>query len=148
MTNNRKDQIVFLDGKEEAMRTLFSSEHFGYLAIGYTNPNNGFINPETDTDDIGFHEISQTTDDATYLRIPLTPYGEAIKDLDNGKVLCKFSADLDIDNIQRNTPINQYAIVNSATPGDVNTRVYAASTFPTFTKNNKIAITFVVGFRF
>lgn len=148
MTNERRDQIVFLDGKEIGIRTLFNENNFGYLAVGYAEPQEGFINPVTDTDDNGFHEISQTTDDATYMRIPLTPYGDAIKDFDNGKVLCKFAADLDIDNIQRNTPINQYAIVNSATVGDVNTKIYAASTFPTFQKNNKIAITFVVGFRF
>jgi len=142
----KQDQIIFLDGKEIALQSLFSKT-FGYLAIGYAETNDGFQNPTTDTGATGFHEISQTTDDPTYMRIPLTPYGDTVKDASSGKVLCKFTADLDIDNIQKNIPINQFAIVNTATAGDVNTKIYAASTFTEFDKDDSIAITFVIGFR-
>lgn len=142
----RQDQLIFLEGKELALHSLFTKT-FPFLAIGYNNPNTGFINPDTDTGDKGFHEISQTSDDPTYMRVPLVPYGEPVKDKSNGKVLYKFTADLDIDNIQRNIPINQFAIVNSRTVGDVNTKIYAASTFTEFTKDDTIAITFVIGFR-
>lgn len=143
---NKQDQIIFLNGKEIALRELFSKT-FGYLAVGYSESNNGFQNPDTDTGDTGFHEISTTTDDPTYMRIPLVPYGQPVKDKSNGKVLYKFTADLDIDNITRSVNINQFAIVNTATAGDVNTKIYAASTFTDFQKDDTIAITFVVGFR-
>lgn len=146
MANNKKDQLIFIDGKELALRSLFT-ETFGYLAIGYSETNDGFQNPTTDTGDNGFHELSQTSDDPTYMRIPLVPYGEPVKDIDNGKVLYKFTADLDIDNIQRNILINQFAVVNSKTVGDVHTKIYAASTFTEFRKDDTIAITFVIGFR-
>lgn len=144
----KQDQIIFIDGKESAMRALFSEKNFGYLAIGSTETNeNGFYNPESDEDDNGFHEISQIDDDATYMRVPLVPFGDAQKDYDTGKVLCKFTADLDIDNIQSDVPINQFAIVDTS---DVNapTTLYSAATFTTIPKNNELAITFVIGFRF
>lgn len=147
MANTKQNQIIFLDGKEIALKSLFSNKTFGYLAIGYSPTNDGFQNPENDVTQNGFVEISQTDDDPTYMRIPLVPYGDAVKDTSNGKVLCKFTADLDIDNIQNNLPINQFAIVNTATAGDVNTKIYAASTFSEFNKDNTIAITFVIGFR-
>lgn len=143
---NKQDQLIFLEGKELALKSLFT-ETFGYLAIGYSEAGDGFQNPETDTGDKGFYELSQTSDDPTYLRIPLVPYGEPVKDRSNGKVLYKFTADLDIDNIQRHIKINQFAIVNSATVGDVKTKIYAASTFTEFEKDDTIAITFVIGFR-
>lgn len=146
MTNTKQDQIIFLDGKEIALKKLLS-DTFGFLAIGYSETNDGFENPETDTANTGFREISTTNDDPTYMRIPLAPYGATVKDKSNGKVLCKFTADLDIDNIQRNIPINQFAIVNTATPNDVNTKIYAASTFTEFKKDDSIAITFVIGLR-
>lgn len=144
-----QDQIIFLDGKEGAIRALFSEKNFGYLAIGSSeSTTNGFYNPvNADSDDNGFNEISQIDDDATYLRIPLVPWGEAEKDTDTGKVLCKFTADLDIDNIQSDITINQFAVVDSA---DVNgpTTFYSAATFPSIPKNNKLAVTFVIGMRF
>lgn len=142
----KQNQIIFLDGKEIALKALLS-ETFGYLAIGYSEVNDGFQNPDTDTGPTGFNEISVTKDDPTYERIPLVPYGETVKDTSNGKVLCKFTADLDIENIQRHIPINQFAIVNTSTPNDVNTKIYAASTFTEFKKDNSIAITFVIGLR-
>lgn len=144
MTANKQDQMIFLDGKEKALKSLFS-DTFGYLAIGYSETNDGFVNPTSGTN-TGFNEISKNVD-PTYERIPLVPYGDTIKDTSNGKVLCKFTADLDIENIQRNIPINQFAVVNTNTVGDVNTKIYGASTFTTFTKDNSIAITFVIGFR-
>lgn len=144
----KQDQMIFLDGKESAIRALFSENNFGYLAIGSADSNdNGFYNPESEEDTNGFNEISQVDDDATYMRVPLVPFGDAQKDIDTGKVLCKFTADLDIDNIQSDIPINQFAVVDTS---DVNapTTFYSAATFPSIPKNNELAITFVIGFRF
>lgn len=145
MSENKQSQIIFLDGKEIALKSLLTNT-FGFLAIGYAHDDNGFKNPATDTDANGFNEITLDMD-PTYERIPLVPYGSTVKDTSNGKVLCKFTADLDIDNIQRHIPINQFAIVNTKTVGDVNTKYYAASTFSEFDKDDSIAITFVVGLR-
>jgi len=145
----KQDQIIFLDGKVNALQALFSADNFGYLAIGSsTSTDNGFYNPTTSDDtDNGFNEISQVDDDATYMRIPLTPFGQPQKDQDTGKVLCKFTADLDIDNIISDISINQFAVVDNS---DVNapTTFYCAATFPSIPKNNKLAVTFVIGFRF
>lgn len=146
----KQDQIIFLDGKEKALKTLFSQNQgcFGYLAIGSSETTqNGFENPENTTDETGFHEISQINDDATYTRIPLVPFGNTQKDMETGKVLCKFTADLDIDNIQSDININQFAVVDTS---DVNapTTYYAAATFANIPKNNELAVTFVIGFRY
>lgn len=145
MTQTKQSQIVFLDGKEIALKALCENT-FHFLAIGHADEDNGFQNPDTDTGPTGFNEIT-AEEDPTYERIPLIPYGKTVKDIDSGKVLCKFTADLDIDNIQRNIKINQFAIVNTKTVGDVNTKIYAASTFTSFLKDNSIAITFVIGLR-
>jgi hypothetical protein len=145
----KQDQIVFLEGKEIALKKLFSTSNFGYLAIGSSETtDNGFYNPpSTDPSDNGFHEISQINDDATYMRIPLVPLGATQIDKDTGKVLVKFSADLDIDNIQSDININQFAIVDSADV-DSPTNIYAAATFSNIPKNNELAITFIIGFRY
>ena len=66
------------------------------------------------------------------------------KDNDTGKVSVKFTADLDIDNIQYGSQINQLAIVDSSDSTDPNTVHYAAAVFPKFTKNSDIAITFLI----
>lgn len=144
----KQDQIIFLDGKAEALKALFSENNFGFLAIGSSeSTDNGFYNPDTEEDDNGFHEISQVDDDATYTRIPLVPFGTPEKDKDTGKVLCKFTADLDIDNIQSDIEINQFAIVDTSDV-DSPTNYYSAATFPSIPKNNELAITFVIGFRY
>jgi hypothetical protein len=144
----KQDQIVFLKGKEIALKKLFSQDNFGYLAIGSSeSTDNGFYNPATGEDDNGFNEISQINDDATYMRIPLVPFGTPQIDNDTGKVLCKFAADLDIDNIQSDININQFAIVDTADV-DSPTNIYAAATFSNIPKNNELAITFIIGMRY
>ena len=142
----KTDQIVFMKGKEAGLKKLFSSENFGYLAIGKSavEGDNGFENPLTDQDSNGFNEISTINDDSTYSRIPLVPMDDTIEDRESGKVRVKFTADLDIDNIVESLNINQLAIVDSSDSSNPNTIIYAASTFPTFTKNEKIAITFLI----
>lgn len=145
MTNNSQNQIIFMEGKELSLKQLFTGETpiFGYLAIGYDPDKAGFINPDETTEN-GFKEIDS---DSTYARIPLNLF-DIEKDKDTGKVLCKFTADLDVDNIQNEQTINQFAIVDSSEERDVNTIYYAASMFEDIIKNDKLAITFVVGFRF
>lgn len=145
MTNNSQNQIIFMEGKELSLKQLFTGETpiFGYLAIGYDPYKAGFINPDETTEN-GFKEIDS---DSTYARIPLNLF-DIEKDKDTGKVLCKFTADLDVDNIQNEQTINQFAIVDSSEERDVNTIYYAASMFEDIIKNDKLAITFVVGFRF
>lgn len=142
----KQDQIVFIDGKEKGLEKLFNSENFGYLAIGRCEDedDNGFINPTSDTESNGFNEISVINDDSTYSRIPLHIVSDTIKDMDTGKVRVKFTADLDVDNIISGLRINQLAIVDSQDSTDPNTTMYCASTFPTFTKSEKIAITFLI----
>lgn len=142
----KQDQIVFMDGKIKGLQTLFSKDNFGYLAIGKAEEenDNGFENPTNDTDPSGFNEISVVNDDSSYSRIPLNDISDIVKDTDTGKVTVKFTADLDIDNITSGIRINQLAIVDSSESTDPNTIIYAASTFPTFTKSEKIAITFLI----
>ena len=142
----KQDQIIFINGKEKGLKALFSSDNFGYLAIGKATieDDNGFENPLNDIDSNGFNEISVVNDDSTYQRIPLQVVDDTIKDTDTGKVTVKFTADLDIDNIVSGIRINQLAIVDSSDSTDPNTVMYAASTFPTFTKSEKIAITFLI----
>lgn len=143
-----KSQIIFSKGKETAMKYLFGTDGFGYLAIGYDSNNEGFEDI-TDTQQTGgFVEISG---DESYQRIPLEymPEGTTFEQ-DTEKVLVKFKATLDYENIQNGQNINQIAIVNnSATDSaQVDTDFYAATTFPTFVKNSLTSITFVIGFRF
>lgn len=142
----KQDQIIFINGKEKGLKTLFNSDNFGYLAIGKAveEDDNGFENPMNDSYSNGFNEISIVNDDSTYQRIPLQVVEDTVKDIDTGKVTVKFTADLDIDNIVSGIRINQLAIVDSSDSTDPNTIMYAASTFPTFTKSEKIAITFLI----
>ena len=58
-TENRQNQIIFQEGKEKALKEIFtrSGEEtpiFGYLAIGYDENKQGFINPTQEGDDNGF----------------------------------------------------------------------------------------------
>ena len=150
----KSSQVIFMDGKEIALKKLFDGKNggvFGYLAIGYANTDNGFIDPkrgssnEQNTSN-GFNEV---TESQGYHRIPLELYATdpVDKDKDTGKVLVKFTATLDTENIQQSQPINQIAVVDNATIG-ADTKIYSASTFQTFVKTGESSITFIIGFRF
>lgn len=139
------DQIIFLDGKEEALKTLFSQNKFGYIAIGRqsaTDTSNGFSEPDSNNE-TGFHEITKL-DSPSYYRIPLKKTDKVVKDPDTGKVSMTFVADLDVDNIVEGIQINQFAICDNQDSSSLNTVFYCASVFPTFTKNEKIAISFEI----
>lgn len=141
----KKQQIIFLKGKTEGLKTLFNTDNFGYLAVGYSDAqDNGFENP-TSSDiqtDNGFYEISKTTD-PSYIRVPLE-FVKELEDFDTGRTVCTFTATLSTSNIIKNIPINQFAICNSINPDDLNTSFYCASTFPTFTKNDNLEISFTI----
>lgn len=144
----KKGQIIFMDGKERALKALFTGDNcaFGYLAVGYMAEDNGFEDPDgnNDASESGFNELEDTNN---YKRIPLTLYSDPVeKDGDTGKVLVKFTATLDENNLTDSQAINQIAVVDSATIG-ADTHVYSATTFPTFIKTRESAITFVIGFR-
>lgn len=144
----KKSQIILMDGKERALKSLFYGENsaFGYLAIGYVSEDNGFEDPDGNTgaEEIGFNELEETNN---YTRIPLELHSDPVdKDPDTGKVLVKFTATLNENNITESQKINQIAVVDSATIG-ADTHIYSATTFPTFTKTRESAITFVLGFR-
>ena len=142
----KKEQMIFLKGKTEGLKTLFNANNFGYLAVGYCGENgaNGFQNPESSQtqEDNGFQEISKN-DDSTYTRVPLE-FLEENEDFDAGTTVCTFQAILSTTNIIEGIPINQFAICNSIDPDDINTVFYCASTFPTFTKNDNLEISFKI----
>lgn len=142
----KKQQIIFLKGKTEGLKTLFNADNFGYLAVGYCSEQgeNGFENPTSSQtqEDNGFQEISKNTD-STYTRVPLEFQKES-EDFDAGTTVCTFTAVLSTSNIINNIPINQFAICNSIDPDDLNTTFYCASTFPTFTKNDNLEISFTI----
>ena len=141
----KKQQIIFIKGKTEGLKTLFNSDNFGYLAVGYSSDeDNGFENPtsaQSQTEN-GFHEISKS-EDGSYMRVTLS-FVDSLEDYDTGRTMCTFTATLETSNIIQNLPINQFAICNSINPDDLNTTFYCASTFPTFTKNNNLEISFTI----
>jgi len=145
----KKSQIIFMSGKEKALTELFAGDNpiFGYLAIGFASTENGFEDPGVNGEiqETGFYELEQTNG---YNRIPLQLHSDnpVTVDEDTGKVLVKFSATLDENNIQNATNINQIAVVDSGTIG-ADTKIYSATTFPTFEKTQDSSITFVIGFR-
>ena len=145
MTATKQSNIIFMEGKEKVLEKLFSSTEFGYLAVGYNSPNdtNGFINVDTEdeTSVNGFYEI---TEDSTYQRVPLSFHSILNRDEDNGKVTAKFTAELDVDNIINNIPINQIAIVDSSEKNDASTTFFAAAVTEDFTKSEKLALVFVI----
>lgn len=140
-----------MKGKEKALKSLFSGDSaaFGYLAIGYEREkeNNGFEDPDRNdgASETGFKELEQLNN---YHRIPLQLHTDnpVDTDEDTGKVLVKFSATLDSNNLTDAQDINQIAVVDSGTIG-ADTEIYSATTFPTFTKTKDSSITFVIGFR-
>ena len=145
MTDTKKQQIIFLKGKTEGLKTLFNTDNFGYLAVGnYTAEDNGFVNPTSSQSQAenGFQEISKN-DDGTYMRVPLK-FVDSSEDYDTGRTKCTFTATLETSNIINNIQINQFAICNSIDPDDINTTFYCASTFPSFTKNNNLEISFTI----
>ena len=145
MTATKQSNIIFMEGKEKVLEKLFSSTEFGYLAVGYNSSNdtNGFINVDTENETSvnGFYEI---TEDSTYQRVPLSFHSILSKDEDNGKVTAKFTAELDVDNIINNIPINQIAIVDSSEKNDASTTFFAAAVTEDFTKSEKLALVFVI----
>lgn len=145
MTATKQSNIIFMEGKEKVLEKLFSSTEFGYLAVGYNSSNdtNGFINVDTENETSvnGFYEI---TEDSTYQRVPLSFHSILNRDEDNGKVTAKFTAELDVDNIINNIPINQIAIVDSSEKNDASTTFFAAAVTENFTKSEKLALVFVI----
>lgn len=141
----KKQQIIFLKGKTEGLKTLFNTDNFGYLAVGYYDEkDNGFENPTSaqSQTESGFQEISRNDADS-YTRVPLQ-FVQELEDYDTGRTMCTFTATLSTSNITNNTKINQFAICNSVNPDDLNTTFYCASTFPTFTKNDNLEISFTI----
>lgn len=144
----KKGQVIFMDGKERALKALFTGDNsvFGYLAIGYVSEDNGFEDPDANNSasSSGFNELEETNG---YHRIALSLHSDPVdKDPDTGKVLVKFTATLDENNLTESQNINQIAVVDSGTIG-ADTHFYSATTFPTFTKTRESSITFVIGFR-
>lgn len=146
-TDTKQDNIIFIDGKEQGLKTLFSNANFGYLALGHnseTEATNGFVNVEdggANTSN-GFYEISG---DSTYQRVPLVVSQDSIKNYDNGEVTVKFTAEFDVDNIVSGININQLAIVDSQTPNDPSTTFYAAAVCNDgFNKSDQLALVFVI----
>lgn len=141
----KQSNIIFAEGKEKLLQKIFDSSNFGFLAVGYnqnTGDTNGFINvdPDQENQDNGFYEI---TEDSTYKRVPLSFHSILNKD-DNGKVTAKFTAELDLDNIINNMPINQIAIVDSSEKTNASTTFFAAAVTETFVKSEKLALVFVI----
>lgn len=141
----KQNNIIFMEGKEKVLEKLFSSTEFGYLAVGYNSSDdtNGFINVDTEdeTSVNGFYEI---TEDSTYTRVPLSFHSIINRDNSNGKVTAKFTAELDLDNIVNNIPINQIAIVDSSEKMDASTTFFAAAVTEKFIKSEKLALVFVI----
>lgn len=137
MTDTKQDQIIFLKGKEKALKSLFSEGNFGYLALGYREKDNGFMN-ETATTSNGFSEITEPT----YQRVKLTPLSDVVMDETNGKVTIRLVADIDSNNIISHTIINQMAIVDNASKSHANTVFYCAATFSDFPKSEQTALGF------
>lgn len=141
----KQNNIIFLEGKEKILQRFFSSTEFGYLAVGYnkSNDTNGFINtdPKNETQTNGFYEISE---DSTYERVPLNFHSIINKNEETGKVTAKFTAELDVDNIINNIPINQIAIVDSSERNNASTTFFAAAVTEEFVKSEKLALVFVI----
>lgn len=132
----KQDQLIFLTGKEKALKILFSEANFGYLALGY-NEDNGFQN-ETETTPNGFVEITEPT----YKRVKLTALDVVKIDEDTGTATITLVGDINVDNIIKSTSVNQLAIVDSSSSTDANTTFYCAATFPTFKKSEQTALSF------
>ena len=143
MSGEKQDNIIFMDGKAVGLSVLFDKNHFGYLAVGHVDSDNGFVEPNANSTSNGFHEIEET-EDTTYTRVPLTMHPNIIKNTENGRVTVKFTAELDVDNIISGITINQLAIVDSATARDPDTIFYAAATCANYDKNETLALVFEI----
>ena len=141
----KQSNIIFLEGKERILQRLFNDTGFGYLAVGHnqeTDDTNGFRNVSLD-DNVtpkGFTEVS----DSTYERVPLEFDSIKNVDEDNGRVTARFSAELGLDNIINNVPINQIAIVDNKDKTVAETKFFGASVTEEFTKNEKLALVFII----
>lgn len=135
------NQMFFTAGKEEVLKKIFTGDNcpFGYVALGYVDSNNGFESEED------FDELDVT--DYSRIKLTLDNSSPVEVDTNTGKVLVKFKATLTTDNIKAEKLINQLAIVDSETINNANTKIYCATTFPTFNKTSDSSITFVLGFR-
>ena len=140
----KNSQVVFADGKEVALKALFGSSNFGYLALGYeSSEDNGFEDGQDRTDSAkGFKELTNEQD-SSYERIALS-YFETATDPDTSDVIVRFKATLPATNITGHS-LNQMAVYDSAEIGTGN--MYSATTYPTFNKTQLSSITFVVGFK-
>lgn len=147
MTNS--SQLIFLKGKEQALKTLFNSDNFGYLAIGFDAEDKGFTDEANKTiAELGFKEIDGNTE-STYQekgRLKLV-YKDTQWDWDNSQVLVRFTATLPADEITSGQNINQMAVVNNATANAADTVFYSATSFPVFSKTASSSITFIIGFK-
>lgn len=143
MAQTKQNNIIFMEGKEKAIQSIFDT--FKYLAVGYnkTNDTNGFsnIDPDDETSTNGFQEIS-ISEDSTYERVPLNFHSITNRDEDSGKITAKFTAELDLDNIINNIKINQIAIVDSEDVQSASTTFFAAAVTEEFTKSEKLALVF------
>ena len=128
--------MIFLQGKEKALKTLFSEANFGYLALGFSE-DNGFVN-ETESTSNGFVELTEPT----YSRVKLTPQKTVKLDSDTGTATITLVADVNVDNVIKSTSVNQLAIVDSISKTDANTIFYCAAVFPTFQKSEQTALSF------
>lgn len=139
----KSSQVVFSAGKEVALKALFGSSNFGYLALGYEpeQDENGFEDGADKTDvQKGFKELTEADG---YERIDLS-YFETSIDPDTQDVIVRFKGTLSAQNVQGHI-INQMAVYDSKEIGTGN--MYSATTFPGFNKTELSSITFVVGFR-
>lgn len=143
----KRNNIIFMAGKEKALQKFFDSNNFGYLAVGYNSSTdtNGFINPDSEQSvfENGFMEISRG-ESSTYTRVPLHFESIIDKDDDNGKITAKLTAELGLDNIVEDLPINQIAIVDTDSVGDASTTFFAAAVTEEFYKNEQLALVFVI----
>lgn len=146
-TIKKYNQIILPLGKEDAIRTIF--EHFNYVALGSSNSNDGrkgFTMPTSEDNfltDCGFNEIDPTSY-PTYDRIELLEAQADIVPDEKGRVTLSFTCEIDTTNLSQKemVTINQMAITDNQSAGDLNSRVFYAAVFPDFEKNGTIAIEF------
>lgn len=152
----KTSQKIFAKGKAMALDSLFvgNDAPFGYLAVGYSEENDGFDDPIENTsissssNYSGFKEIDFTQYE--YERVPLTLVDAA--DFTNinynsstQTVTRTYQATLETGNI-KGTNINQIAIVSNDGQSEAETDFYSATTFATFYKNDQSSITFRISF--
>lgn len=145
----KQSQVIFVNGKEKALKNLFGGENcpFGYLAVGYVESENGFTDEEGNDEiaETGFVEL-EPTNNYQRMELKIDSASPVEKDYQTGKVLVRFTATMDTENVSTPQQINQIAVVDRKDI-DVETQIYSATTFETFNKSSESSITFVIGFR-